>query len=196
MFESLDRFTGGHWRTWTESPDCDLTIHHQQWVDGQDVADTAAALAEEFKVHWVGVDSYRSRELQRLLGEEGYGLPIQPLNQSGKALQAGSVSGFRPLCRRGPSGAQRRPGGTLGGQSNAQVKYDAMLFPKVVKPDPNETRTKIDPVMALVLCRRQVAVLGAGTGARTSGVVAGEYASLISGEGNLPPRPGEAWIGG
>ena len=147
VFESLDRFTGGHWRTWTDSPDCDLTIHHQQWVDGQDVADTAAALAEEFKVHWVGVDSYRSRELQRLLGEEGYGLPIQPLNQSGKALQAGSerVQALVAAARLAHNGDPV----ARWAASNAQVKYDAMLFPKVVKPDPNETRTKIDPVMAL-----------------------------------------------
>ena len=147
VFESLDRFTGGHWRTWTESPDCDLTIHHRQWVDGQDVADTAAELAEEFRVHGVGVDSYRSRELQRLLGEEGYGLPVQPLNQSGKAMQAGServqaLVRARRLVHNGDPVARWAAG-------NAQVKYDANLFPKVVKPDPNETRTKIDPVMAL-----------------------------------------------
>ena len=34
--------------------------------------------------------------------------------------------------------------------SNAQVKYDAWQFPKVVKPDPSEQRTKIDAVIALV----------------------------------------------
>ena len=98
------------------------------------MADTAAALAEEFRVHWVGVDSYRSRELQRLLGEEGYGLPIQPLNQSGKALQAGSER-VRELVRAGRLAHNGDPVARWAA-SNAQYKFDAMLFPKVVKPDP------------------------------------------------------------
>ena len=147
VFDTLDKFTGGHWRTWTESDDCDLTIHHQQWVDGQDVADTMADLADEFNVLGLGVDSYRSREMLRLLGEDGYGLPIQPLNQSGKALQAGSeriqaLVGAQRMAHNGDPVARWCA-------SNAQVKYDAMLFPKVVKPDPNENRTKIDAVIAL-----------------------------------------------
>ena len=148
VFEDLDRFTGGHWRTWTDSSDCDLTIHHQRWVDGQDVADTMADLADEFNVLGLGVDSYRSREMLRLLGEDGYGLPIFPLNQSGKALQAAServqaLVGAARLAHNGDPVARWAAG-------NAQVKYDAMMFPKVVKPDPNETRTKIDPLIALI----------------------------------------------
>ena len=90
VFEALDKFTGGHWRTWADSKDCDLVIHHQKWVDGEEVADVVADLAYEFNVLGVGVDSYRSREMLRLLGEGGHDLPIQPLNQSGKSLQAGS----------------------------------------------------------------------------------------------------------
>ena len=147
VFDTLDAFTGGHWRVWADHAAADLTIHQSRWVDGEDVADTVADLADEFEVLGVGVDSYRSREMLRLLGEEGYGLPIQPLNQSGKAMQAGServqalVSAAR-LAHNGDPVARWAA-------SNSQVKYDAMLFPKVVKPDPNETRTKIDPIIAL-----------------------------------------------
>ena len=147
MFESLDKFTGGHWRTWTESPACELVIHRGKWVDSVEVADAVADLAAEFNILGVGLDSYRSREMMRLLGEEGYDLPIQPLNTSGKALQAATERVQKlvlaeQLAHNGDPVARWAA-------SNAKVKYDNQLYPRVVKPDPGETRQKIDPVVAL-----------------------------------------------
>ena len=55
MFEELDKFTGGHWRVWSQSLAADLTIHHTKWVDADDVADTVAGLAEEFKIIGIGL---------------------------------------------------------------------------------------------------------------------------------------------
>ena len=82
-----------------------------------------------------------------MLGEDGLGLPVQLLNQSAKAMQAGSER-VQDLVKGGQLLHNGDPIARWCG-ANAQVKYDANLFPKVVKPDPNEQRTKIDAIIAL-----------------------------------------------
>ena len=145
-YETLNHFTNGDWRRWDETDSCDLTIHTGKWVDGTEVADWVAEKAKEFKVISIGVDSYRSGELIRLLGDEGYGLPIQQLATTGKSMQAGTER----IAAAVEAGQLRHSGDPLARwcASNAAVKYDAWQYPKVVKPDPDENRTKIDAVVA------------------------------------------------
>ena len=142
----MTKFTHGQWPVWLDADTTKVNVSNRSWVDHEDVAERVIELYDQFGPYGVGIDSYRARSLNKLLGPDGAGLPIQQLRTTGKSLQAGSEHFAKLVAGQ----AVRHNGDPIARwcASNATVKYDAENYPKVVKPDPNEQRTKIDAVVA------------------------------------------------
>ena len=147
MMERLNQHTGGQWRVWCESPAVKLRLFHGDWIDDDGVAEDVMELAMKYHPVSVGIDSYRGKKMYQLLGEQG-GLTVQPLAQTGRAMQAAvertqAVVGKRRLFHNGD------PVATYCAQ-NAETMVDGMGFPKMVKKDLNPN-VRIDAMTALTM---------------------------------------------
>ena len=92
-FKNINDFTGGSFDRWIQMDNVDVSGASgcvSNWIDGRVVAEEVAEVAERFRPVWVGVDSFRSREYHKMLGQgdEGYGLNVKLLSQTGRSMQA------------------------------------------------------------------------------------------------------------
>ena len=147
-FEELDRLTRGKWRVWSSSDAVNLEIIPGNWIDNQRVADYVTAMSETFQPVSIGLDSYLSREMFRLLGEDGPDLPVQLLSQLGRSMQAATnrvsdMVATNRLLHNGDPIARWCA-------ANTAVKYDTQGFPKIIKMNEDQ-RFRIDATSALCM---------------------------------------------
>ena len=149
-YRKVNNFTHGQFSEWVADDTVDIREFGGNWIDGQSVADQVAELALEFQPISIGVDNFRSREIHKLLGEDGYGLNVNLLSQTGRAMQAATERlsaevHARRLFHNGDQVARWAA-------SNCEVKYDQSGFPKVRKRGGEVTSpVKIDPIDALAM---------------------------------------------
>ena len=147
-FEELDKLTRGRWRVWSQSSAVNLEIVPGNWIDNQRVADYVVGVAETFRPESIGLDSYLSRQMFQMLGEDGEGLPVQLLSQTGRSMQAATnrvsdmVSANRLLHNGDPVARWCA--------ANTAVKYDYQGFPKIIKMNEDQ-RYRIDATAALCM---------------------------------------------
>ena len=105
-----------------------LNVHPGNWIDAGQVADQVADDYDVFTPWEIGLDMHRSREMNRLLGEEGSGLPVKLLSQTGKMMQA-ATERIQALVE---AGKLRHNGDKISrwAAANCEVKYDPFNFPK------------------------------------------------------------------
>ena len=155
-FRRVNNFTHGDFGLWVKEASVDIHEYQGNYVDGREVADQTAELALEFKPFAIGVDSFRSREMHKLLGEDGYGFQVDLLSQTGRSMQAATERISAEVA------AQRLlhngDGVARWAAANCEVKYDVYGFPKVLKlgGEP-KSPIKIDPIDALLMaCDRML----------------------------------------
>ena len=146
----VDKETQGALTRWMAEDNVDIWEFQGGWIDGPDVAEQVNDLAAEFRPEDIGIDSFRSREMFKMLGEEGLGWKVTLLRSTGRSMQAatervaGEVGATR-LRHNGDRVAEWAAG-------NCDVKYDPSGFPKVVKRGGDPTSPlKIDPLDALLM---------------------------------------------
>jgi len=148
MREDLVDWTAGAWRVWEQSEACQVTVVPGDWIDGEVVAQQILDDWKVFKPETIGLDSMRSRELNRLLTQEA-NIPTQLLNQSGRSMQAATervaaMSGIQQLRHNGDPLTRWMV-------SCTHVRYDPQNFPKLVKSDLTARHAKIDATAALAM---------------------------------------------
>lgn len=148
MFEKIDGWTDGHWRVWTQDSSVNLTISPGTFIDEYDVAERVMEDYRLFNPHEIGIDSYRGRQMNRLLAETA-GLPVALLLQTGRATHA-SVERIMSMAEKGLIKHNGDPV-TRWCVINSEIKYDSFAYPKIVKGDPGETAVRIDGVDALIM---------------------------------------------
>ena len=148
MYHQLVDWTGGMFRVWVESEASTVRVVPGDWIEGPMVAQQVLSDYRTFKPWSIGLDSMRSREMNRLLSEE-IGIPTQLLNQSGRSMEAATerIEALAHLTRLKHSGDPV----ARWMASCTHVQYDALLFPKLVKSDLNERNAKIDAIAALAM---------------------------------------------
>ena len=146
MFERLDGWTRGAWRVWADDESVRLTIVEGAWIDAEEVAERVIADFEQWQPLDIGIDSYRSRTMFRLLQEEA-GLPVTLLSQTGRAMQAATER----VQAMTAAGKLRHNGDPIArwSMANTRIRYDSFQFPKIVRADPNVATVRIDPTSAL-----------------------------------------------
>ena len=153
----VTNFTHGNFGEWIRDASVDIREYQGNWIDGPEVAEQIADLAAEFRPESIGVDSFRSREMHQLLGEDGYGYNVELLRSTGRSMQAATerVSAevaARRLLHNGDQVARWAA-------SNCEVHYDPSGFPKIRKVGGEpQSPVKIDPIDALLYaCDRMLA---------------------------------------
>ena len=146
----VDKETQGAFSGWVDRENVDIFEYQGGWIDGPDVAAQVHDLASEFRPEAIGVDSFRSREMFKLLGEEGAGWNVVLLRSTGRSMQAASerVEGEVAATRLRHNGDRIAEWAA----ANCAVIYDAWGHPKVVKigGEP-KSPLKIDPIDALLM---------------------------------------------
>lgn len=159
MVPELNDMTFGRWNQWRKDPDVDLRIGSGNWIDVAEVAGEVEALAGRFKPIWVGVDSFRSSEIQHFLGEDGAGLPLQTLHSGAKQMQ-GAVEHVEGLVRAGRLKHNGDPVAEWAAQCT-QVTIGVDALPRIHKMDDNR-RLRIDPIAALCMAADRLLAVDRG----------------------------------
>ena len=147
MSEKLNEWTQGLWSLWVQNPSVHVSEAKGRWISAVEVANTVIQDSDVFEPIGIGIDSFRSHELNKEFSE--YELPVQLLAQTGRAMQASiervsAMTSANKLFHNGDPIARWAC-------NNADVIYDSQGYPKVVKKDLEERCVRIDPVDALCM---------------------------------------------
>ena len=147
QFERMDGWTSGAWRTWKDDQSVSLSIQPGNWINADAVARQVIEDYDMFTPWQIGFDSFRSRDMNRLLGEEGAGLPVQFLSQTGRAMQAATERIQTMVV----AGKLKHNGDKIArwAAASTEVKTDAYGYPKLVKANLQERAVRIDAIDAL-----------------------------------------------
>lgn len=143
----LNQHTHGRWNGYLESDKADVHLFHGDWIDDDAVAEQVVELAGLYYPQAIGIDSFRSRKMMKLLGDQA-GLPVDLLSSTGRQMQAATeqaqaLVGKRRLNHNGDPVARWCA-------QNTEVTLDGFGFPKIVKRD-LDRHVRIDAMAALCM---------------------------------------------
>ena len=145
----LDKWTERSFTRWADEESTKLEFVESNFISSETVANTVAGYCALFNVVGIGIDSFRSHELNALLGEEGARLPVMMLRTTGYSMSP-ALDRTRALVR---NGALYHTGDPVARwmAANAEMKNDSDGNPKLVKTDLVSHRKKVDAIAALLM---------------------------------------------